>query len=55
MVAATLPALMMMCGVVHAQSSVTLYGLIDEGLDFTSNANGHHAYQMVSGDTMGSR
>ncbi|MDR5835126.1 porin [Caballeronia sp. LZ034LL] len=55
MVAATVPALMMMCGMAHAQSSVTLYGLIDEGLDFTSNANGHHAYQMVSGDTMGSR
>jgi len=25
---------------VFAQSSVTLYGLIDEGLDFTNNANG---------------
>lgn len=35
----------------HAQSSVTLYGQIDAGLNFTSNANGHHAFAMVSGDT----
>src|SRR5579863_5536834 len=38
-----------------AQNSVTLYGLIDEGLDFSTNANGHQSYQMVSGDTVGSR
>ncbi|MBB5444003.1 putative porin [Paraburkholderia sp. WSM4177] len=42
-------------GVAHAQSSVTLYGLLDEGLNFTSNANGHATYQMKSGDTYGSR
>ncbi|MGH8783169.1 porin [Paraburkholderia sp.] len=35
----------------HAQSSVTLYGVLDEGLNFTSNAAGHHAFSMVSGDT----
>ena len=32
-----------MCGVAFpafAQSSVTLYGLIDEGIDFTNNAGG---------------
>lgn len=39
----------------HAQSSVTLYGLIDEGLNFTTNAAGSRGYQMVSGDTVGSR
>ncbi|BAO89001.1 porin Gram-negative type precursor [Caballeronia cordobensis] len=38
-----------------AQSSVTLYGLIDEGLDFTNNANGSKAYKMQSGDVQGSR
>ncbi|MBU9167366.1 porin [Burkholderia gladioli] len=38
----------------HAQSSVTLYGLIDEGVNFTSNAAGSRAYQAVSGDTVGS-
>jgi predicted porin len=44
-----------MCGAAHAQSSVTLYGLIDEGFNFTSNAGGHNAYQIVSGSTNGSR
>ncbi|RQR51657.1 porin [Burkholderia sp. Bp9140] len=34
----------------HAQSSVTLYGILDTGLNFTSNANGHRALAMVSGD-----
>ncbi|SAK87630.1 porin [Caballeronia hypogeia] len=38
-----------------AQSSVTLYGLIDEGLTFTNNAKGHQAYQMQSGYLAGSR
>ncbi len=42
-------------GLAHAQSSVTLYGLIDEGFDFTTNGAGHRGYQMVSGDTVGSR
>jgi predicted porin len=35
----------------HAQSSVTLYGVLDEGLNFTTNAGGHHAFSMVSGET----
>jgi predicted porin len=39
----------------QAQSTVTLYGLIDEGFNFTSNAGGNRGYQMVSGDTAGSR
>jgi predicted porin len=34
-----------------AQSSVTLYGVLDEGVNFTTNAGGHHAVSMVSGDT----
>lgn len=51
---AALPAILA-SGVVHAQSSVTLYGLIDEGFDFTSNGQGHRGYEMVSGDTVGSR
>lgn len=38
-----------------AQNSVTLYGVIDEGFDFTSNASGHSAYQLESGYTYGSR
>ncbi|PRX28137.1 putative porin [Paraburkholderia sp. BL18I3N2] len=38
-----------------AQSSVTLYGVIDEGLDFTNNVGGGHAYEMTSGYAQGSR
>ncbi|WP_322094018.1 porin [Paraburkholderia bannensis] len=34
-----------------AQSSVTLYGALDMGVNFTSNSNGHRAVSMVSGDT----
>lgn len=33
----------------HAQSSVTLYGVADAGLTFTSNAAGGHQFAMVSG------
>jgi len=35
--------------VVWAQSSVTLYGIIDEGLTYTSNQNGHSAWQLQNG------
>ncbi|MFT4437776.1 porin [Caballeronia sp. 15715] len=38
-----------------AQSSVTLYGLIDEGIDYTNNAKGQKAYQLESGYLAGSR
>jgi len=38
-----------------AQSSVTLYGLIDEGLNYTNNTKGHSAVQMESGFAQGSR
>src|SRR5215469_4246595 len=38
-----------------AQSSVTLYGVLDEGLDFTNNAGGSKAYSMQSGYVQGSR
>lgn len=40
--------------IAHAQSSVTLYGVIDEGLNFTTNGAGHRGYTMVSGDTAAS-
>ncbi|MFX1737369.1 porin [Paraburkholderia sp. A1RI_3L] len=43
------------CGVAHAQSSVTLYGVIDEGFNFTSNAGGERAYQLASGVLQGNR
>ena len=38
-----------------AQSSVTLYGVIDEGLTYATNQNGGHNYQLQSGVTQGSR
>ncbi|MFP3244770.1 MAG: porin, partial [Paraburkholderia sp.] len=40
---------------VFAQSSVTLYGVIDEGFNYTSNVGGHAAYEMESGYAQGSR
>ncbi|MFT4064082.1 porin [Paraburkholderia sp.] len=39
----------------HAQSSVTLYGIIDNGLFYTSNQGGSPAYQMQSGTLSASR
>ncbi|HTH62631.1 MAG TPA: porin [Paraburkholderia sp.] len=39
----------------HAQSSVTLYGIIDTGIDYVSNAGGHSLYAMSSGYNSGSR
>ncbi|WP_143326082.1 porin, partial [Paraburkholderia ribeironis] len=29
----------------HAQSSVTLYGILDIGIQYTSNQGGHHSAQ----------
>jgi predicted porin len=54
LLAAVIPAIFLST-VAHAQSSVTLYGVIDEGFDFTTNGQGQRGYEMVSGDTEGSR
>jgi predicted porin len=40
---------------VFAQGSVTLYGLVDEGLNYTNNVGGSHVYEMQSGFAQGSR
>ncbi|MHB9834614.1 porin [Paraburkholderia terrae] len=41
--------------VAHSQSSVLLYGIIDEGVQFNSNAGGNRQYYMASGELNGSR
>ncbi|MFM0305994.1 porin [Paraburkholderia sediminicola] len=42
-------------GNAHAQSSVTLYGIIDESLAYTSNAGGGRVFTLASGVLQGSR
>ncbi|AOZ09083.1 porin [Cupriavidus malaysiensis] len=41
--------------VAHAQSSVALYGVVDEGLNYNSNAGGSRLYNLTSGGLQGSR
>jgi len=50
-----LVALGAFAGAAHAQSSVTLYGIIDEGFIFNNNAKGGHLYGLSSGVMQGSR
>ncbi|MCA8237610.1 porin [Burkholderia cenocepacia] len=50
-----LVALGAFAGAAHAQSSVTLYGIIDEGFLFNNNAGGKHLYGLASGVMQGSR
>nr|WKF61808.1 Outer membrane porin protein [Paraburkholderia busanensis] len=51
-----LPTLGMLASVAHAQSSVTLYGTIDEGFEYISNLGGHSDYALVSNtQQLGSR
>jgi predicted porin len=40
---------------VFAQSTVTLYGVIDEGINYTNNTGGHNNFEMESGYAYGSR
>jgi predicted porin len=47
--------MLLMCTAAHAQSSVTLYGLFDEGINYTNNAGSGSAVQARSGDVTGSR
>jgi predicted porin len=51
----TLATSVTVASVAHAQSSVTLYGVIDEGINFNNNANGGRQYALASGVLMGSR
>src|ERR1700742_4459947 len=42
-------------GTAMAQSSVTLYGIVDEGIMFNNNARTGQQYALVSGSESGSR
>lgn len=48
---------MFLCGAssAYAQSSVTLYGIIDEGLNFGSNVGGNRSYTMATQNIQGER
>ncbi|WP_042977803.1 porin [Burkholderia sp. AU4i] len=48
-------AMLAMPYISHAQSSVTLYGLIDEGINYTNNVAGRSSFEMQSGFAQGSR
>ncbi|WP_250473122.1 porin [Caballeronia sp. GAFFF1] len=50
-----LAALGVFAGAAHAQSSVTLYGIIDAGFVYSNNVAGQKLYAMSSGNVQGSR
>ncbi|WP_028220661.1 porin [Paraburkholderia oxyphila] len=43
------------CSHAAAQSSVTLFGVLDEGINYTSNVGGHTSWQTASGELAVSR
>lgn len=45
----------LLAGAAHAQSSVTLYGLLDAGVVYVNNQSGGSAVALVNGQTNGSR
>ncbi|MDP9651246.1 porin [Paraburkholderia caledonica] len=42
-------------GVAHAESSVTLYGIIGTSINFNTNSGGHQLYNLTAGPLQGSR
>jgi predicted porin len=50
-----LAALGTFAGAVQAQSSVTLYGIVDAGLAFNNNSGGHQLYAANAGNLQGDR
>jgi len=52
---ATVATFGMICSGAYAQTSVTLYGLIDEGFNYNSNLKGGRSYAVQSGVMQGSR
>lgn len=49
------PFALLLMSSAHAQSSVTLYGLVDVGLTYTNNQKGGSAWQVTQGNYAGSR
>lgn len=49
--ATTILALSAITGTAHAQSSVTLYGIVDAGILYNSNVNGNHEYAMTQANS----
>lgn len=47
--------LVALSSIVQAQSSVTLYGLVDAGIAYTNNQRGAHNVQATSGKLSGAR
>jgi predicted porin len=52
---ATSFVLVLCAGAAHAQSTLTLYGIAETGINYVSNANGGRQFNMVSGEWYGSR
>jgi predicted porin len=50
-----LPALASVTSAAHAQSAVTLYGIVNEGIDYINNQSGGSVIGAVKGQTNGSR
>src|ERR1700751_1017325 len=48
-------ALLGVTGVAHAQSSVTLYGVLDDSIQYVSNVGGKSLYNMAAGNLQGNR
>jgi predicted porin len=48
-------ALATISGIAHAQSSITLYGVFDEGIDYVTNSKGKPLVSLVSGEINGAR
>ncbi|WP_425126786.1 porin [Burkholderia cepacia] len=46
---------MLLAGAAHAQSTVTLYGIVDAGVTYTNNAKGHSLWQFTGGNESGPR
>ena len=50
-----LASLVALTSTAHAQSTATLYGIIDEGFNINTNSGGKHLYNLSSGVMQGSR